>query len=64
MTARNPDNTLRYRIERQNLQETDDLARVLALSRQDVSRMAHALGLLQLRQTIDAAARPERVDAA
>jgi len=64
MTARNPDNTLRYRIERQNLQETDDLARVLALSRQDVSRMAHALGLLQLRQAIDAAARPERAEVA
>lgn len=64
MTARNPDNVLRFRIERQSLSNLDALARDLGVSRQDAARVALGVGMLGLRQVKDAAARPERVDAA
>ena len=64
MTARNPDNILRFRIERDSLSNLDALARDLGVSRQDAARVALGVGLVGLTQAKDAAARPERVVAA
>ena len=64
MTARNPDNVLRFRVQRASLTNLDALARDLGVSRADAARVALGVGLVGLTQVRDAAARPERAEVA
>lgn len=64
MTETRTDNVLRFRAQRDSLSNLDALARDLGVTRQDAARVALGVGLVALRQVRDAAARPERVDAA